>query len=200
MITVLAASLMAVPQVTTRTARNIVQAYPISAMRQGKSGAVTVRIWIDPRGQVYRCEPLQLVGDAVFKQAACKDHRRWRVGVAKAADGTPAYGVLTMLVKYFRAHDEAGDRIQALPDAADMILRVSSNANQSYPDVRVVVEVASDGTITHCEGIEGTADALTQRVCAAAIQQRTHIATDAAGNPVPYVEPLLVRIETSSKS
>ena len=193
----LGASLLVVPQVTLPSERAIQQAYPQRALKERLSGAVFVRISVDPLGRVFRCEPLRVIGDAIFKDAVCQTHRRWKFSAAHTANGTPTHAVLTTLIKY-HLMDKAGLRIRALAEPADLKLMVARRPGKTDKPFEIAIEVHTDGNVTHCEGMNGTAEALAISACAAAKAHPRPIATDVDGNPVPYVEPLLVQSEASS--
>src|SRR5690349_13417021 len=120
-LSLVAASLIALPQIDPRNNRRLLDAYPIRALREGKSGAIYVRTWVDPAGKTYRCEVLQHFGGDAFRDVVCKPLLRLRQRPAVGPTGTATYGVVTTVIKYNTpgANDE---EVKALRQPADITL------------------------------------------------------------------------------
>ena len=191
-VSLIAASLIALPEIDPRNARSLLDAYPPSAQRQGKSGAIYVRRWVDQAGNTYRCEVLQHFGDDMFREAACKPLLRLRQRPAVSPAGAATYAVLTTMLKYITPGPN-DDEIEALQQPADVSLDVNP-VGEHAPDFRIAVMVDEGGSVSHCEGFEGASGNHVELACGRARELGQLVAGDANGNPVAYVTTLLVRI------
>lgn len=189
----IAAGLIALPQIDPRNMRRLLDAYPTRALREGKSGAVYVRTWVDPAGKAYRCEELRHFGGDVFRDSVCKPLLRLRQRPAVAPTGTVAYGVVTTVIKYTTPGPN-DDEITALPQPADVTL----DGHAELSDFRIAVLVDESGGVSHCEGFEGASGNHVELACGQARALGQPIAGDADGNPVEYVTTLLVRVEPAA--
>lgn len=192
-----AASLIAVP---VGTQQLLLDAYPTRALRENKSGAVQMRLWLDPDGKVYRCEVLQVFGDEIFGKEACKPTLKVKMTRPAAPDGGASFGMTTSLVKY-TIRDRAGERVRTMREIPDVVLRAAVDPLVSkVPDFQIAVQVQPNGSIIHCEGIEAMPVALAEPACHLARQQSWARGTDTSGNPISYVTSLRVRIEATPPS
>lgn len=196
-LSLIAASLIVVPKPDERFIRKVVDDnFPVQAqIGGGQSGAVRARYWLEPDGKVYRCEALQVFGGEIFRPAVCKSIIGFRLGRAAAVGGSSSYGMITSMVFYTVRGGRSGREIQSMQRPADLTLAGTNSA-----EIRIAVQVQSDGSVTHCEGIDGAAQALVDRACAEAKSRGAPPGTDAAGSPISYVTALIVRFEAANPS
>ena len=188
-----AAGLIAAPQSDAGLRQTVLNNYPVKAIREAKSGAVRMQVWIDPAGKVYRCEVVQLVGDEVFRTNACKPFAGQVVQHAVALDGSASYGMIAPFMRYV-TRGRMEREVRALPDPADITLDRTGAAAAAH-DFKIVVQVEGDGRVSHCEGLEDAPVGFVERACARATESTQPIGTDEAGTPVRYVSELLVRVD-----
>ncbi|MEO6387578.1 MAG: TonB family protein [Croceibacterium sp.] len=167
--------------------------YPTKALRQEQSGAVYLRLWFDPTGREYRCDVLQVFGDAIFAESACKAVRRAKFRPAKSSNGGPSFGATTTLRSYTLAGPE-GDSVRGIKTPTEITLEdIPGFANDAIPNFGIAAQVMEDGTVAACEGSDASTPLpLVQAACDRAEQMPRQIGQDAEGNVVSYVSGLRV--------
>lgn len=188
-----AASLLAVPALDVGQVQQAQAAFPRQARRERKSGAAFLRFWFDAQGRIYRCEVVETFGEPMFGEQACTPYNGAQAHGAKAPDGSPAFGMLTMLTLY--AHYR--DPLERVASPLDIELTGAPGALPgSSLNITVAVKVEADGTVSHCEGLRGVIQSYAEAACQQARRTRQMLGVDSAGNPVAYVAVLRAKLET----
>lgn len=169
------------------------QEYPAEARAEGRSTAATIEIRVDTMGRVQDCRVLAALGDARLARDVCRIASNKRYNPARLKDGTPAFAVVTTMVRLYvpgaSTQNIAAARLQ--PAAEVKVARLRGKMDSE--DITVVTAVSAAGRIVECgPKLEEQRD-LAEAICARTDLFHPAAVTDAKGAPMPYIAEMLVR-------
>ena len=123
-------------------------------MRDGKSAAAFVDLFVDPRGRVEGCNTLSVVGDEKLGQAICGIAIGKKLEPAKDGSGKPSYGVFRTLLTFTTPDTEMGDAIDSNVRTPTLDFQVKGVPEGIADPYKMTVEllVTQGGVIAQCEG------------------------------------------------
>lgn len=169
------------------------QEYPAEARAEGKSTAATIEIRVDTTGRAQDCRVVRALGDARLARDVCRIASGKRYNPARLKDGTPAFAVVTTMVRLYlpgaATQDIAAARLQ--PAAEVKVAKLPGNATSE--DVILVTAVSPAGKVTECgPKLEDQRD-LAEAICGHDDLFHPMVVSDAKGAAMPYIAEMLVR-------
>jgi TonB family protein len=169
------------------------QEYPAEARAEGKSTAATIEIRVDTTGHAQDCHVVAALGDAHLARDVCRIASKKRYNPARLKDGTPAFAVVTTLVRLYLPGPATQEIATAhLQPAAEVkVARLRGNA--ASEDVTLVTAVSAEGKIMECgPKVEDQRD-LAEAICSRTDLFHPAVVKDAKGAAMPYIAETLVR-------
>ncbi|MCH7627357.1 MULTISPECIES: TonB family protein [Novosphingobium] len=169
------------------------QEYPPEARAAGKSTAATIEIRVDTTGRPQDCRVVAALGDARLARDVCRIAAKKRYNPARLRDGTPAFAVVTTMVRLYlpgpATQEIAAARLQPAAEVKVATLR----GNAASADVMLVTAVDVAGRIVECgPKLEDQRD-LAEAICTRTDLFHPPVVTDAKGVAMPYIAETLVR-------
>ncbi len=169
------------------------QEYPEQARAEGKFTAATIEIRGDTAGRAQDCRVVSALGDAHLARDVCRIASKKRYNPARLRDGTPAFAVVTTLVRLYlpgpATQEIAAARLQ--PSAEVKVAKLRGNA--ASEDVTLVTAVSAAGKVVECgPKVEEQRD-LAEAICTRTDLFHPMVVTDAKGTAMPYIAETLVR-------
>ena len=190
----LAAMALAAPSLPPATAGKAPSDYPAWAVRTGQSAFVYYEMFVDPDGEILRCDILTSAGSERLAKEICAMRRRIKLVPAVDSDGNPSFGKIREETKLFLPGTPLGEEVAKLKARAEFELAVESlpPENDGRLEVDLAMHIATDGLVTACTGKEGAQAAYAKAACAALESQPFALETTADGAPVSYVREVSV--------
>lgn len=201
----LAASSIAVPDVSDATGLFAMKLSVDRLERSGHLVEATANLWVEPNGKVTKCSIGRLVGDEGYARSFCpmlqgrllkfprdshgrKSYAFVSVDILARAGGTDADS--KRLTEQFDLLPIAGDADAVLPLAGASLWPDEGKRhypNYEIPHYEINVEVAADGSVAACEKARKTPQELADRACAMARAKTFAVRNSDAGQSVSYI-------------
>ena len=171
-------------------------AFPQWAVREDKSAAAIVSVWVDPSGRIYDCKALQRIGDKRLADEICSLVLRRRIPGAVDHEGAAVTGNIVTLIKLTLPGTPVGDQIARMTQPPDLTLelnRLPQGLSSPYK-LGLAVEVGVDGSTGACNGTLQANETLAHIACERLAAETFEVALNKDGAPVPYVRSLTAMI------
>lgn len=167
--------------------------YPADALAEGRSVAATIEIQVDTAGRPEHCRVVRALGDARLAKEVCRIAARKRYNPARLRDGTPAYAVVTTMVRLYMPGPQSEAIATARLDPAADVKVASLRGGRASEDVVLVTAVSTDGRVTECGPKDEDQRALAEAICTRPDLFHPAVVTDGKGTAIPYIAETLVR-------
>lgn len=179
-------------------AGTMIDAYPVDAMRKGRSGGALVDLWTNEGGGIYKCDLVSLVGDEKLGRSTCKIVIRFRLEPAVDSAGTKTMGRHRILLTWLIPGSAQGREVAQTKQRPDLELTVDRLPTGSKRlDVVIVLEVKPDGIVQSCQPDAAAAAAYAKTACQNVSGIRFPASPAFEGAARPYITSATVRFVTN---
>ncbi|WP_225206971.1 energy transducer TonB [Novosphingobium huizhouense] len=173
--------------------------YPVEARAAGRSAAATIELRVDTDGRPQACRVVAVLGDSALARDICAIAAAKRYNPARLRDGTPAFAVVTTMVRLYVPGPATAEIAAArMAPAADVRL-AGVPGNAASEDVTLVTAVDARGVVIQCGPKREEQRNLAEAICTQAKALRPAVVRDAAGTPMPYISETLVRARAGAR-
>lgn len=169
------------------------QEYSPEARAAGKSTAATIEIRVDTSGRPRDCKVVSALGDARLAHDVCRIASGKRYNPARLKDGTPAYAVVTTMVRLYVPGPATQEIAAARLQPAAEVKVASLRGNAASEDVTLVTTVDATGKVVECGPKLEEQRNLAEAICTHTDLFHPRVVKDEAGAPMPYIAETLVR-------
>ncbi|MCW1382378.1 energy transducer TonB [Novosphingobium sp. KCTC 2891] len=169
--------------------------YPADALARGKSAAAAIEIRVDTEGRPQGCSVVRAIGDASLAKDICKITLKKRYNPARLRDGTPAFAVVTTMVRlYVPGTPDAQAVAAARLEPANVVKVASLRGGASSEDVGLVIAVDPSARVVQCGPKAEEQRTIAEAICEKPDLFHPSVVTDAKGAAMPYIAETTVRV------
>jgi hypothetical protein len=185
-----ATGLLALPSIDSEAVHRATDQVPISNV--DPSWSTEALLFVDQTGDVLECTTQNSEGSERAFRQLCRQFSMMNVEMARDREGRPIHGIIGIRVTRFPSEDRDVGLVTEYPD---MLLQLPNR--QIVGMAHALVEVETDGRITHCQirrAPEVADQAAQQAVCDYLLTVPIAPMIGADGNAVRYVRSVKVSV------
>lgn len=193
---------LAAPQWPERSSREILSDYPTWALREEQSAFVYFELFVDPKGNVQRCDIVASAGNERLAKQVCTMNRRTKMRPAVDINGEPTFGKRRDEIKLVLPGTELGEEVSNLKANAQYQLAVKSLPPEdgNRKQISLAMQIGRDGLVEACAEKNGDGSAYSEAACTFLQDDRFAIETGKEGTPVSYVNEVSVEFAVEQPS
>ena len=185
-----------------RRSLNMLTSGPLSASADRVSAfAVTVDLWVDPSGKIYKCSSSLFAGEINKVDEVCASYEQVKLVPAKNHEDEPTFGRLITMLKIV-SHGQKNERevrnATTSPDVEIVLNKFPEGSDGPY-NLSLDVAVDEQGNVAECDGSPEIAEVLKKIVCSRIEDGNFGVMTSQSGQAVPYVTNLSARFTSQAQ-
>lgn len=192
---IVAASTIFVPQAGMKESAYLLEKIIASKSHIPKRISAHLELFIDPKGNVEECTPLQVNGEQEAADEICKIMKRTRIGAPKDAAGRPIHALTYMAVSIHGGEPNWREKMKlSVPGRLELTVnRLPPEAGVAKSlSIPLLLGVGADGKVAVCEAAAEEPADYVQVACAEIGKQSFEAKIGRDGAAVPYVRKYFV--------